>query len=42
MKSATKATLQTKIIKRLQQAIFTCLAASFVAVTLYILINSPA
>jgi hypothetical protein len=42
MNTVSKPSLQEKIAKRLQQAIFTCLACSFIAVTLYILINSPA
>ncbi len=42
MNTISKTNLQEKIVKRLQQAVFTCLAFSFVAVTLYILINSPA
>ncbi len=42
MQSLSKSSLQAKIAKRLQQFIFTCLAFSFVAITLYILINSPA
>jgi hypothetical protein len=42
MKSTTTNSLQAKIVKRLQQLVFTCLGLSFLAVTLYILINSPA
>jgi hypothetical protein len=42
MNSVSKTNLHAKLAKRLQQFVFTCLAVSFIAVTLYILINSPA
>lgn len=42
MKSIITTHIQAKIVKRLQQLVLTCLGLSFLAVTLYILINSPA